>query len=650
MRSKPVNHRRSQFARPALRVALVGSAGAAVLVSCKSPEAYRKEADKEAYAIIQQKQLQAEGEAEPFTIERPADTLRKRLMLDQKLMFSDPASLGTSFITPIPEWPKDRYLVEPPPGVDIPLIIPPENEPLRLSLTEALEVAAKNSREYQDRKEQVFQTALDLDLERHFYEFTWSGVLGAGATADLLPNNDVVGVDAGATGGVTKRFRNGAALTSRIGIDIVKLLTQGGNTSTGVFGDASIAIPLLRGSGAFVASEPLTQAERNALYAILEFERFKTVFAVDIANDYLNVISARDRVQNAELNYARSILSARRAQRLREAGEQAEYQVAQAVQRELRARTRWVSAQASYADNLDNFKTALGLPPDARIAVDREELQRLRQDVEDVLERIRAAPPATEAVAGDVPAADAEIVVRPPSRSYAGEYELEEERAVGLALSNRRDLYVAQGQVYDAQRGVAIAADALRAELTLLGSAVAGEPRNFGSAAEDDSYSLSLDRATYDALLTLDLPLDRVEERNRYRDSLILLEQRVRDLQALEDQVKAQVRGTLRDMEESREAVRIQSESVALAERTVRVTEQFLEAGRGSTQIRDVLEAQDALVTAQDALTSALVTYRVSELRLQRDLGLLEVDPNGQWKEFDPNLTVRTEESEDGSS
>jgi hypothetical protein len=50
-----------------------------------------------------------------------------------------------------------------------------------------------------------------------------------------------------------------------------------------------------------------------------------------------------------------------------------------------------------------------------------------------------------------------------------------------------------------------------------------------------------------------------------------------------------------------------------------------------------LLESQNALNSAQDALTNAVVNYRISELRLQRDLGVLEVDNRGGWVEFDPD-------------
>ncbi|HKB17122.1 MAG TPA: hypothetical protein VKF62_13735, partial [Planctomycetota bacterium] len=50
-------------------------------------------------------------------------------------------------------------------------------------------------------------------------------------------------------------------------------------------------------------------------------------------------------------------------------------------------------------------------------------------------------------------------------------------------------------------------------------------------------------------------------------------------------------------------------------------------AGRANT--RELLEAQDALLQAQNSFTSALVDYTVSRLSLFRDLGVLQVSPEG---------------------
>ncbi len=72
-----------------------------------------------------------------------------------------------------------------------------------------------------------------------------------------------------------------------------------------------------------------------------------------------------------------------------------------------------------------------------------------------------------------------------------------------------------------------------------------------------------------------------------------------------------------------------------MATRRVTSTNLFLEAGRA--QIRDLLEAQEALVSAQNARTAALVNYRVAELELQRDMGVLKIDDKGLWSEYKPD-------------
>ncbi len=239
---------------------------------------------------------------------------------------------------------------------------------------------------------------------------------------------------------------------------------------------------------------------------------------------------------------------------------------------------------------------------------------------------------------GEVPPAGAPVELTPPNPEDRGPLEMDPRDAIELALAHRLDLRIAEGQVYDAQRGVAVAANGFLPELTLLATASAGERRSIGSATRDNA-DVRFDRGQYDALLSLDLPLERTAERNAYRNQLIELERAVRDVQAVEDQIKLDVRDQLRNMLELRETLRIQAQSVALAERRVDSTSLLLELGRA--EIRDVLDAQEALISAQNALTAALVSYRISELQLQRDLGLLEVNEKGLWREYRPTEQIK---------
>ena len=59
-----------------------------------------------------------------------------------------------------------------------------------------------------------------------------------------------------------------------------------------------------------------------------------------------------------------------------------------------------------------------------------------------------------------------------------------------------------------------------------------------------------------------------------------------------------------------------------------------MDAGRAET--RDLLEAQDALLQAQNSLTSARVNYRIAELEIQRDMGVLVITETGLWQEYSP--------------
>ncbi len=602
--------------------------GVFVSTGCK-PGDYRREADDAASEVIQRKQQEALGRTEPFTIEKPADTLRRRLIKAQELRTSHPASLGVTDLKPIDHWPDDDYLDQGRGESDGLLEVTP-GEPVMMTLIDALRVAASNSRDYQTQKETVYRAALGLDLERDAFRTTLAGVNRTVISTDPGADPEVAGVDSATTVSVTQRLKNGLTLTGAIVLDVSKLLTQDHASSNALSADVSVEFPLLRGSGRHIVAEPLTQAERDALYAIYDFERFKRTFAVRIANDYLTVLQQIDRVSNEADNYRRLIITVRQVKREEDAGRQSAIEVDRALQDELRARTRWISAQQSYERRLDSFKVTLGLPTDADIELDRDELERLA-------EAVRLALPGTDdplMTTGDPVPADAPVTLVQPSRKGAGRLELDQSHATGLALENRLDLRVAQGEVYDAQRRVVVAADALGAELTLLGRVSTGESRSLSSAGAGDALDPRFDQGFYDALLTVDLPIERTRERNTYRNSLINLQRAVRDLQSSEDQVKLSVRNGLRDLLEFREGLVIQSGAVELAHKRVRSTDMLLQAGRGS--IRNALDAKADLVEAQNDLTSALVNYRVSALEIQRDMGLLEVNEKGLWREYNP--------------
>ena len=68
---------------------------------------------------------------------------------------------------------------------------------------------------------------------------------------------------------------------------------------------------------------------------------------------------------------------------------------------------------------------------------------------------------------------------------------------------------------------------------------------------------------------------------------------------------------------------------VTIAERRVDSTAMFLKTGRAQT--RDLLESQGALLEAQNELTDALVAHTIAKLNFFRDIGVLQVRPDGMW-------------------
>lgn len=593
-----------------------------VATGCKSTRDWRNEADSHAEALIKDAQGKVTGVEEPIVIESAADTLRRRLMLDQNLPKKTDASLGIRDLQDTERWKTQKHLKD---GVEYAERWNTK-EKVKLSLLEAIEIAAKNNRDFQAQKETLYQAALSLDLEAHDFQTTFRGMLN-GSIQSSYGTRRNTGSVVGADGSLAHKFKNGVELTSALSVDLAKMLSGDRGSSFGLTYDGSLSVPLLRGSGKFIVTEPLTQAERNLVYQVREFEQYKRRFVVSIANSYLGVLRSAQSVKNQEDSYRRIVTTTRRSRRMADAGLIPEYQFDQAIQTELNARESWVSSQQSHTRSLEAFRVLLGLPPDADVEPIKEELDKLLAQLRSLSEGVMMAD-----YSGEVPSADADVELKMPDLTHSGPNEIRPEKALELAFANRPDFLNTMERVEDAQRAVLVAEDSLRGELTIGGSASIGEGRGTMSGNQPDAKFRPKEGA-YGALLNVNLPIERTAERNRYRNSLISLEKAVRSFQAAEDQLKQDVKSKLRDMLENRERLVIQIQAVELAERRVKNTDMLLQAGRA--ELRDVLDAQSALTSAQNSLYSAAVSYRINELELQRDLGVLQVTSDGLWKELD---------------
>jgi outer membrane protein TolC len=526
--------------RPSLLLALGLSAGMSALLlgACRSADGWRDQADRDVYQLVKSRRARLGVGDGSFTIEPQPDSLRQRLLRGE-----EPASAP-------------------------------------LTLVQCLEIAAENNRDYQARRESLYLSALDLTLERWRFAVHETGLLaaavdGTGDTAETA--------SADADLHLSKLLGTGALVVGDIGLSLTRSLTSGDTWNP--IGDMGLAItqPLLRGAGKRIVEENLTQAERDLVYEVRSFERFRRTFAFDVAQRFYAILEQQDAVSNQEKNYENLQALSQRNAALTEAGRLSDIEAGQARHNELRSLDNLLQARARLQSEEDLLRIFLGLPPNAPVQFDSAELERLAtQDL---------APIA-----------------------------IDEETAAAYALASRLDHLTVLDRSEDSDRKVYVAQDALRAGLTLgvdwHNTSEPGKPAKFNF--QDSTWSVSA---------LLDLPIDRLAERNAYRQALIARESALRDTDESADRIRAELREDLRQTTNRAESWRIQKIAVDLAARRIESTDLKLQAGRADT--RDLLEAQEALLDARNGASAALIDLTLARLALFLDMELLRVDESG---------------------
>ncbi len=451
-----------------------------------------------------------------------------------------------------------------------------------LTLPRAVAIATAHNRLYQDQKEALYLKALDLRLARHQFENQYFATGDAGYSADW--NDEVVGSQAGI--GFNRLLGTGLTISTRVGAAWVDVLTGNLNSGLASVFSAAVVQPLLRGRDALVAQENLTQAERDTLYQIRSFNRFRKSFVVSVVSEYYRLLALNDKVANAAANHRALSRLYDDARKLADAGRIALFELKRIDQERLLAEDIHRQAQKQYNDALDLFKVTLGLVPDVEFRLDGRELQALK------------------AATGRMP-------------------DFSADEAIQTALTQRLDLLNAADAVIDAQRKVRVAADGLRGELNLVGNV------NASSSRKADRARLKPLRDEYGIAVEAHLPLDRVAEQNIYRKALITLSRRHRQYELAADTVTLEVRAAYRALAEAAERYATQVEALELAQKRFAETSLLLKYGRAST--RRVLRAQQDLFEAENALTDALVDYAIANLEFYRDTGVLAVRHDGSW-------------------
>jgi len=206
--------------------------------------------------------------------------------------------------------------------------------------------------------------------------------------------------------------------------------------------------------------------------------------------------------------------------------------------------------------------------------------------------------------------------------------ELSVDDAMVTALVQRFELMNERSFLADDWRGIKLAADDLKSALNLSVS------QSFQNR-DNDPFDFSFDDAQTQLRATLDLPLNRRQQRNGFRRALINYQAGRRSLMALEDNVKFAVRQDLRQLSLDRVQYAISVVSAALASERVYSTQLELSLGLATVTARDFLESQRDYRASLSNVANGRLGYIVNRAQLALDLELMMLNNDGLWAELD---------------
>jgi outer membrane protein TolC len=279
----------------------------------------------------------------------------------------------------------------------------------------------------------------------------------------------------------------------------------------------------------------------------------------------------------------------RQEQELRLQGELiSQFELDQALRQEYSAKVSYINSIESYKGSLDDFKKQLNLPLGEEVILDDSALTNLQTF------GLRSVP-------------------------------LTDAHGFRLALTNRLDIINEVDKFEDKKRKVDVAENDLLPSLKLVAD----------YSIKDQYYNRnSFDFGDYSAKagLSLDLPLDKLAERNAFRRSRINFEQQLRSLMKTLDDLRDQLRTNVRILDQNQQNYVINVKALAVSRRELEKAKLDMLAG-ANVSPRDILEAQTAVASAQNAVTQTFINFHTQRLKLLNNAGILNTDPNDWWRQ-----------------
>lgn len=574
-------------------------------------------------------------------------------------------------------------------GLDMQLAagLPRNSQVYVITPEQSLTLALVNSRDYQSRIENIYVTALPVTLQRFNLEpqvfaglSPTTGTSAGGSPANFAnsflyrtleaPGGQSSVLSQGQVAGVGKVFMSGARVVAAFASQTVFNLTGSTPIQPNVQSIIPITIvqPFLRGGGRAVTLEGLTQAERNLLYEVRAFARYRQDFVVkmmlgqsggssanlasgtgstaaggsDPTVGYMPLLQTLMQIENNRnqvLNFE-TVLDLQEQQVGGEGSTLTQLQVDQTNSNLQNARIQLLNSQVTFRNQLDQFKQQMGLPPDTPLMPDLELIAPYRNFLRELREwSVRRDRELSEldVITGRLPDLD-ELDIKIDDRSVLDviideKFDEEEallQAAVRVGMENRLDLMNARAQLYDSWRQIRVTANALKGVFNVnLTNQVYTSPLDtnpFGFLSSAKQFSL---------VLNAELPLVRLSERNLYRTSLISFQQQRRALMRSEDELKRAIRQEIRQLQLTYQQYEIGKRQLILNFRQRDQSQEQLFAPGGGTdtavQVNNLNNSTSGLNSSANNLVQTYVSYLGSRLQLFRDMGIMPYD---EWEAF----------------
>lgn len=209
------------------------------------------------------------------------------------------------------------------------------------------------------------------------------------------------------------------------------------------------------------------------------------------------------------------------------------------------------------------------------------------------------------------------------------EVDVRFDATLDAARRYRRDWMNARASLVDSWRRLQFNADQLQAQLDVF---MTGTMNN----VNDNPFSLRANTGTLRAGVQFDTPLNRMSERNSYRQSLIEYQQARRNFYNFEDRVAQNLRGFLRQITAFQ--INFETNRLAVIEAARQVMlNTFIDQETQRTATTRVTAARDAvqgltdLNNAQNQFMLTFITYEIARLQLDFNMGTMQLDEEGLW-------------------